>query len=112
MPVAWAMLRGGIWGRRLVAVAVVGLVVSAGCTGSGTGEAFDDDVAAELDAVVERGLEQTAAGGLVVRAGAPAGQRTMAAGPAEVDGEEELTGDEAFRIASITSCSPRLWPCS
>jgi len=26
----------------------------------------------------------------------------MAAGPAEVDGEDELTGDEAFRIASIT----------
>lgn len=102
MPVAWAMLRGGIRGRLLVAVAVVGLVVSAGCNGSGTGEAFDDDVAAELDAVVERGLAQTAAGGLVVRVDAPAGQRTMAAGPADVNGEEELTGDEAFRIASIT----------
>ena len=102
MAVACAMLRGGVRGRLLVAVAVVGLVMSAGCNASNTGEAFDDDVAAELDAVVERGLDQTAAGGLVVRVDAPAGQRTMAAGPAAVDGEEELTDDEAFRIASIT----------
>jgi len=62
MAVAWAMLRGRIWGRLLVPVAVVGLVVSAGCFGSGTGVAFDDDDAAELDAVVERGLDRTAAG--------------------------------------------------
>ncbi len=77
-------------------------MVSAGCNGGGVGEVFDDDVAAELDSVVERGVEQTAAGGLVVRADAPAGQRTMAVGLTDVDGEEALTGDEAFRIGSVT----------
>jgi CubicO group peptidase (beta-lactamase class C family) len=69
-----------------------------------------EDAAAELDSVVERGAERAAAGGLVVRVDAPAGQRTTAAGPADVDGEDELTGDEAVRIGSITKLFTPPWP--
>ena len=91
----------GVWHRLLPGVTAVGLLVVVGCTTNDTDQAFDDDVAAEFDSVVERGAERTAAGGLVVWVDTPAGQRSMAAVPVDVDGEDELTGDQAFRIGSI-----------
>jgi D-alanyl-D-alanine carboxypeptidase len=63
---------------------------------------FDRDLAADLDEMVERWAGEAAAGGVVAWIETPAGHQTLAAGPADAAGEVELTGQEAFRIASIT----------
>jgi D-alanyl-D-alanine carboxypeptidase len=93
---ASAGTRPAFHGRRLAMLVAALTLVS--CSSDG---GIDREVAADLDAVVERWAGEAAAGGLVVRVDSPDGQRAVAAGPADTDGNA-LQGDEAFRIASIT----------
>lgn len=83
-------------------VAVALTVAAAGCSAAGTGDGLDDQVVKDLDARVAAGVDAATAGGVVARVETPAGQRTVAAGPAGVDGGDQLSGDEAFRIGSVT----------
>jgi D-alanyl-D-alanine carboxypeptidase len=93
--------------RSVTGIAVAGvsmglLLLAVGCAQSVNGDGFDSDLAADLDAMVERWAGEAAAGGVVAWVENPAGHQSLAAGPADADGEVELTGQEAFRIASIT----------
>jgi D-alanyl-D-alanine carboxypeptidase len=83
-------------------VLTVLLLVTVACGPTATGGGFDGDLAVDLDAMVERWAGEATAGGVVARVESPAGHQSLAAGPADADGEVELTGQEAFRIASIT----------
>ena len=77
-------------------------VAAAGCSAAGTGGELDVEVVDDVDARVEAAVESAEAGGVVARVDAPAGQHTVAVGPADVRGDDRLSGDEAFRVGSIT----------
>lgn len=82
-------------------IAAVSLV--SGCSSEAPQESFDPEVASELDAVVEAAVDEpTVAGGVVVGVDGANGRWRTAAGPDDLDGAVELSGDEAFRIGSIT----------
>lgn len=78
-------------------------VIATACGLTDDNESFDEQVNEELDDAVDTFVRlQADAGGAVARVDSPRGRRTMASGPAGLDGETELAGDEAFRAASIT----------
>lgn len=89
-------------GRCRAGVACLVTVVAAGCSAAGPGGGLDVEVVEDVDARVEAAAESAEAGGVVARVDAPAGQHTVAVGPAGVRGDHRLSGDEAFRVGSIT----------
>lgn len=90
--------------RHLVtagSVAVALTVAAARCSAAGTGEGLDASRQGSRREGLS-GVDAATAGGVVARVETPAGQRTVAAGPAGVDGGDQLSGHEAFRIGSVT----------
>jgi D-alanyl-D-alanine carboxypeptidase len=91
---------GSATGIAVAGISMVLVLVAVGCGQNRGG--FHDDLAADLDEMVERWAGEAAAGGVVAWVETPTGRQNSAAGPADADGEVELAGQEAFRIASIT----------
>lgn len=79
--------------RRLAGLALAVAVAACGPGASGTATEVERRVAA---------LMEDADGGAVVLADTPDERVRVAVGPHGLDGDEQLAGDEAFRIASIT----------
>lgn len=82
----------------LIATAMLLGVVACG----GQGPALDDDVVAAMRAEIEDVAEDPPAGGAVALIDTPAERHVLAAGEADVAEGRELSGDEAFHVASVT----------
>lgn len=88
-------------GLPLIAVATLLCAPACGLLTGGRADALDDDVVEELRAEIDE-VAEGPAGGAVAWIDTPATQLVLAAGEADVANGRELTGDEAFHIASVT----------
>lgn len=94
-------LGGGPGSCRMACAAIAAVILVLGCSSEAPEAGFDPEVATELEAVVEAAVDDAAAG-VVVGVDGLNGRWRTGAGPNDLDEAAELSGDEAFRIGSIT----------